>query len=257
VNVNGEGGARLVVGVLGMPDNEATVRLLDHLDRDAHVDFVVYWRPAPRDQWRRLVRKVRADGVGPAVQRVAYAVLRSRGRGDDAAVRARPPWREYTVPGHNSTQCREALVREGVDVLVLSTDAIIGSRILEVPRVMTLNGHPGWIPQYRGLGANLFQMEAGRLPAVSVHAVNEGIDTGPLLVRETVAVDPAGGLPGIEQAVERRRLELLAETIRRAERDELRFVDTFCEPSGMTRGMSRRRRNRLDERLRSGRLRLS
>jgi hypothetical protein len=76
-------------------------------------------------------------------------------------------------------------------------------------------------------------------------------------VRETVAVDPAGGLPGIEQAVERRRLELLAETIRRAEADELRFIDTFCEPSGMTRGMSRRRRNRLDAQLRSGRLRLS
>ena len=255
--MNGAGEGRLVVGVLGMPDNEATVRLLDHLDRDAHVDFVVYWRPAPRDQWRRLVRKVRADGVGAALQRVAYALLRSRGRGADAAGRARPPWREYAVPGHNSPQCRDALARERVDVLVLSTDAIIGSRILEVPRVMTLNGHPGWIPQYRGLGANLFQMEAGRLPAVSVHAVNEGIDTGPLLVRETVAVDPAGGLPGIEQAVERRRLELLAETIRRAERGELRFIDTFGEPSGMTRGMSRRRRNRLDARLRSGRLQLS
>jgi hypothetical protein len=252
----GEG--RLVVGVLGMPDNEATVRLLDHLAREAHVDFVVYWQPGPRDQWRRLVRKVRADGIGAALQRVVYALVGSRRRGrGGAAVRGRPPWREYAVPGHNSAACREALVREGVDVLVLSTDAIIGSSILEVPRVMTLNGHPGWIPQYRGLGANLFQMEAGRLPAVSVHAVNEGIDTGPLLVRETVAVDPAGGLPGIEQAVERRRLELLAETIRRAQRDELRFIDTFCEPSGMTRGMSRRRRNRLDARLRSGRLRLS
>jgi hypothetical protein len=191
--VSGAGKGRLVVGVLGMPDNEATVRLLDHLDRDAHVDFVVYWRPAPRDQWRRLVRKVRADGVGPALQRVAYALLRSRGRGDDAAVRARPPWREYAVPGHNSPQCRAALVREGVDVLVLSTDAIIGSRILEVPRVMTLTGHPGWIPQYRGLGANLFQMEAGRLPAVSVHAVNEGIDTGRCsCARRSRSTPPAG-----------------------------------------------------------------
>jgi folate-dependent phosphoribosylglycinamide formyltransferase PurN len=253
---------RVVVGVLGMPDNEATARLLAHLSGDpaCHIDFVVYWHPSPRDQLRRLVRKVRAEGVLPAAQRVRYALRRAPRRSVGAREPERgdaPPWREHHVPSHNSPECRRVLEQEGVDVLVLSTDSIIGSGILSVPRVMTVNAHPGWIPRYRGLGSNLFQMEHGHLPAVSVHAVDEGIDTGPLIVREKVPVDPTAGLADIEEAVERRRLELLADVLGRAERGELRYVDTFCEPSNMTRGMPSRRRRRLDARLRSGQLELS
>jgi folate-dependent phosphoribosylglycinamide formyltransferase PurN len=259
MSVNGR--SRLVIGVLGMPDNEATARLLAHLaEAGSCVDFVVYWHPSPRDQLQRLVRKVKAEGVRPAVQRVCYA-LRSAPRWSigpgAAAPDMQPPWREHHVRSHNSPECRRILEQEAVDVLALSTDAIVGSRILAVPRVMTVNAHPGWIPRYRGLGSNLFQMEQGNLPAVSVHAVNEGIDTGPLIVREKVKVDPKSGLTAIEDAVERRRLELLAEVLGRAQRGELSYVDTFCEPSGMTRGMSARRRRRLDARLRAGARELS
>jgi folate-dependent phosphoribosylglycinamide formyltransferase PurN len=166
-------------------------------------------------------------------------------------------YREYYTRDHNSPECRRVLEEEGVDVLVLSTDAIISHRILRIPRVVTLNVHPGWIPQYRGLGSNMFQMEQGKLPAVSVHAVDEGIDTGPLIVREWVRVDPRIGLTRIEDEVDKRGHQLLAEVIRQAEKGAVRYTDTFDEPSGMTRGMSARKRKRLDARLREGSLALS
>src|SRR2546423_7351565 len=71
--------ARVVVGILGMPDNSATADMLQYLIRDAglDVDFVVYWTPSARDQWKRLVRKVKAAGIGPALQRIYYALRSS------------------------------------------------------------------------------------------------------------------------------------------------------------------------------------
>ncbi len=253
--MNGQNPSKLVIGVLGMPDNPGTGQMLAYLTREAgiDVDFVVYWDPSPREQWKRVVRKIKAAGVGPALSRAVYALVhRGPLRSDRTGGRQPGAYREYHVPGHNSPECAEILQRERVDVLLLGTDALIGRRILEIPRVVTLNVHPGWVPQHRGLGSNLFQMEAGELPAVSVHAVNEGIDTGPVIVRERVPVDPTRGLDHIEQVVDMRRRELLADVLRLAEDGKLQYVDTFTEPSGMTRGMSARRRKRLDTRLRSG-----
>jgi folate-dependent phosphoribosylglycinamide formyltransferase PurN len=252
--------SELVIGVLGMPDNEATEMLLGSLGREAglEVDFVVYWTPSARQQWDRLVRKVRRDGIGAALQRIVFAARatrRSAGPGASGGrARAR---REHYVPHHNSPECEQVLREEGVDVLILSTDAIIGSRILAVPRLVTLNAHPGWLPAYRGLGSNLIQMQRGELPAVSVHAVDEGIDTGPLIVRERVRVDARLGLEAIEQRVEQRRRELLGRVVEQVERGALRYIDTFSEPSNLCRGVSYRQRRRLDRRLRSGELTLS
>jgi folate-dependent phosphoribosylglycinamide formyltransferase PurN len=251
--------SELVVGVLGMPDNEATARLLTSLTRDAglHVQFVVYWTPSTRQQWRRLVRKVKRDGIGAAVRRIVYA---ARARGGPAGAGttggAGRSWREHYVPGHNSSECEAVLREEGVDVLILSTDAIISSRILAVPRLVTLNAHPGWLPRYRGLGSNLVQMQRGEWPAVSVHAVDEGIDTGPVIVRERVQVDPRRGLDDIEDRVEQRRRQLLGTVVKEIQDGGVRYIDTFCEPSNLARGVSFRDRRRLDRLLRSGRLTL-
>jgi folate-dependent phosphoribosylglycinamide formyltransferase PurN len=253
-------GSELVIGVLGMPDNEATARLLTSLTRDAglHVQFVVYWRPSTRQQWRRLVRKVKRDGIGAAVERIVYAV-RATGRpaGAGATGAEGRSWREHFVLGHSSRECERVLREEGVEVLILSTDAIISQRILAVPRLVTLNAHPGWLPRDRGLGSNLVQMQRGEWPAVSVHAVDEGIDTGPVIVRERVQVDPRRGLNDIEERVEERRRELLGTVVKEIQDGGVRYIDTFCEPSNLARGVSFRDRGRLDRLLRSGRLTLS
>jgi folate-dependent phosphoribosylglycinamide formyltransferase PurN len=148
------------------------------------------------------------------------------------------------------------LLCEAVDILLLATDAIIRSPVLRIPRLATLNAHPGWVPQFRGLGSNYFEMQEGYLPAVSVHQVDEGVDTGPLIVRRHVAVEPGEGLDAVDRRVERVQCELFVEVIRRLEAGTVRYVDTFLEPSNMTQGMSLRRRARLDAALRAGEVRL-
>jgi folate-dependent phosphoribosylglycinamide formyltransferase PurN len=243
----------LCIGLLGMPDNSETAALVEHLsEREGiKIDFIVYWKPSPRDQYKRLVRKLRNAGLFPALQRIYYALFRSRREAPRHA-----PIRHYYVPGHNSPECLKVLQQEKVDILLLATDAIITGRILQIPTVATINAHPGWLPQFRGVGSNLYQMEKGECPAISVHQVDEGIDTGRLILREQIPVTPQQGLKQIEMEISTHRRRCMATAIRMLVEGKVEYVDTFLDPSNMTRGMVLRRKRRLNRMLKSGKLTL-
>jgi folate-dependent phosphoribosylglycinamide formyltransferase PurN len=149
------------------------------------------------------------------------------------------------------------LQKEKVDILVLATDAIVTYKILKLPQLATLNAHLGWIPLFRGLGSNCFQLEKGKFPAISVHKVDEGVDTGPLILRECIEVDPKCGLNIIEDQISLLQRDLLLKTIKMFIEGSVEYIDTFEEPSNMTRGMSLKQRKALDRKLKSGKLKLS
>jgi folate-dependent phosphoribosylglycinamide formyltransferase PurN len=244
----------ICIGVLGMPDNSATSELLDYLvgREGIKIDFVVYWKPSPRDQLKRLTRKLKHGGVFPALERTYHALFRSALRSRVSAHDL--PFRRYYVSGHNSLECAQILRQEKVDILLLATDAIITTKILQIPKLATLNAHPGWAPRFRGVGSNLYQMESGEYPAISVHQVDEGIDTGPLILREQFRVNYRKGLKQIEAEIAAYRHRCLAKAVRMFVRGEVRYLDTFLEPSNMTRGMALKRQRKLEKRLRSGTL---
>lgn len=54
-----------------------------------------------------------------------------------------------------------------------------------------LNIHPSLLPKYRGLSPQRQALEAGEVEAgCSVHIVDEGTDTGPVVLQRTVPVEP-------------------------------------------------------------------
>jgi folate-dependent phosphoribosylglycinamide formyltransferase PurN len=239
------------IGVLGMPDNEETTVLVKYLTEcdGIPIAFIIYWQPSSRDQLKRLSRKLKNAGLFPALQRIYYAFLGSR---RDRPCRA--SIRQYRVPSHNSPECLNVLRQEKVDILLLATDAIVSGKVLRIPRVATLNAHPGWAPLFRGVGSNLYQIETGQNPAISVHQVDEGIDTGPLILREQFPVSAHQGLKQIEVEIAEHRRRCLAKAIRMLLEGEARYLDTFLDPSNMTRGMPLRRQRKLDRWLKSGKL---
>lgn len=248
---------KLIIGILGMSDNQFTPRLLEYMaNEDIHVDFVIYWKPSIKDQYKRFKRKLKLAGIGPTIQRIYYALITSKSvRKKYNQRNYKKEYREYFVPSHNSVECKKILAEEKVDILLLATDAIITPKILEIPRIATLNAHPGWIPQFRGLGSLYFQLEKGKLPAVSVHQVDEGIDTGPLFLREYIKVDAKKGLEHIEEEVNTLQCKLMAKVVKMIlEKGNVQYIDTFNEPSNMTRGMSFKRKKNLDYKLKSGKL---
>jgi methionyl-tRNA formyltransferase len=62
--------------------------------------------------------------------------------------------------------------------------------LIEVPRHGILNVHPGSLPRYAGLYAPMRQMADGQAQiGCTVHWIDAGIDTGPVVARGAIAVE--------------------------------------------------------------------
>jgi folate-dependent phosphoribosylglycinamide formyltransferase PurN len=245
----------LRTGILGMPDNVSTrivLRELDRLGRRPDVLFLL--DPDSRTQWRRLMRKLKAAGLKATMARVLYALKTRFSSGEALADATLPlPDTVHRVDSFNSAEC-QCLIRDSrLDLLILSTDTMIRRGTFSLPRFGTLNAHPGWVPKYRGLGSLLRMLEDGIQPAISVHLVDEGVDTGPLLLRRTVEIS---GVPGSEAAnadLHIKQARMFAEAISMFERGEATPIDVFLEPSNMTRGIPSRRAEQIIKRARHDR----
>lgn len=82
---------------------------------------------------------------------------------------------------------------------------LLGADFLERVSVPILNVHPSLLPAFRGLNAQRQAIEAGvRVTGVTVHFVDSGMDTGPILLQAPLDV-----LPGdTEQTLSHRLLPL-------------------------------------------------
>lgn len=64
--------------------------------------------------------------------------------------------------------------------------------LFSIPRLGTLNLHLGKAPEFRGSSPGFYELLAG-VPevGVTVHRVDEGLDSGPILLQRTFPLDPA------------------------------------------------------------------
>ncbi|HVY77877.1 MAG TPA: phosphoribosylglycinamide formyltransferase [Solirubrobacterales bacterium] len=82
-------------------------------------------------------------------------------------------------------------------------------------RHRVVNVHPALLPEYPGLDAIGQALAAGAtLTGVSVHFVDEGVDTGPVIVQREVPVPAGGGRSELERAIHATEHELYPEAIR-------------------------------------------
>jgi len=96
--------------------------------------------------------------------------------------------KQLKVRGANSIQMQDLLESMEVDLLVLGNTGIIKKNILTIPSIGTLNAHPGILPEYKGLDSIYwasYHKEFENI-GVTVHFVNEGIDTGNIISKTYV-----------------------------------------------------------------------
>jgi phosphoribosylglycinamide formyltransferase-1 len=79
-----------------------------------------------------------------------------------------------------------------------------------------INVHPSLLPAFAGIGAIQQAIDYGvRVMGVTVHFVDEGVDTGPIIAQEAFQVDPyALGVEAIEARVHAIEHQLLPRAIR-------------------------------------------
>lgn len=90
--------------------------------------------------------------------------------------------------GDDAAMARQALAAARPDVMVVAAYGLILPKwVLELPRLGCLNIHASLLPRWRGAAPIHRAVEAGDvLSGITIMQMDEGLDTGPMLLVETV-----------------------------------------------------------------------
>ena len=113
----------------------------------------------------------------------------------------------------------------GADLIVLAGYMqLLSAAFVARFRHRIVNVHPALLPAFPGLDAIGQALEAGvATTGVTVHFVDEGVDTGPAIVQRKVAVPPGGDRARLEEAIHALGHELYPEAIRMIARGLVRI----------------------------------
>lgn len=140
----------------------------------------------------------------------------------------------------------EALRSRNPDIiLVWSYPMILPASVLAVPRLGSLNLHMGLLPEYRGAHAVPWAIMNGeRETGVTLHYMDEGIDTGPMLARARVPIGADDDVVSVLRACRAAGREVLLQGWPHFSRQRLR-----SRPQDESRARYYPRRSRDDDRI--------
>ncbi|HNR30374.1 MAG TPA: formyltransferase family protein [Candidatus Hydrogenedentes bacterium] len=183
---------------------------------------------SPR-RWRQWRRRLGPEAVGrvasalgfrtATVHDAEYATYRERLDDWNVPHRSlRRLCRELDVPLHvvpslDSLTALRLLDQYGPRHALFTGGGILRASFLERVPGGILNVHSAWLPHVRGMNAAEWSLYYGMQPAATVHLIDRGIDTGPILARRVVDVAQGEQLGHIRARVVLAGLDLLLEVL--------------------------------------------
>ena len=152
----------------------------------------------------------------------ARALERARGAGVETAVFPRD---EYTGRDARDAAMAEWIEARGADLVVLAGYMQLSpSPSSPASASAIVNIHPALLPAFPGLDAIGQALDAGvETTGVTVHFVDEGVDTGPPIVQREVPVPADRDRARLEEAIHAVEHELYPEAIRMIARGAVRI----------------------------------
>jgi phosphoribosylglycinamide formyltransferase-1 len=143
----------------------------------------------------------------------ATALERAQGAGIETAVFERD---HYPDRAGRDRAMGEWLAAREIGLIVLAGYMeLLSSEFVERFRNRIINVHPALLPSFRGLDAIEQALEHGvRVTGVSVHFVDEGVDSGPIILQRAVEVPESRDPAELEERIHPVEHELLPEAIR-------------------------------------------
>jgi phosphoribosylglycinamide formyltransferase-1 len=143
----------------------------------------------------------------------AWALERAQVEGIATAVFAGDA---YEDRGARDEAMAEWIESRGADLVVLAGYMqLLSAPFVARFRDRVVNVHPALLPAFPGLDAIGQALAAGvEESGVTVHFVDEGVDTGPTILQRPVPVPPGGDREALEAAIHTAEHELYPEAIR-------------------------------------------
>ena len=125
----------------------------------------------------------------------------------------------------NSRESRDLIAGYRPDLIVsLQANVIFKRRLIDLPSKGCLNVHTALLPKYRGLMPTFWALKNNEaVTGVSVFFMDEGIDSGPILVRKPVEIGERS-LDGLIRHTKRVGMDALLEAIDLIQRDEYELI---------------------------------
>lgn len=160
-------------------------------------------------------------GVG-SDKPAARALERARNVGVETAVFPRD---RYAGRAERDAAMAEWIESRGADLVVLAGYMqLLSAPFVARFRNRIVNVHPALLPAFPGLDAIGQALDAGvETTGVTVHFVDEGVDTGPPIAQREVAIPPDRDRAALEAEVHAVEHELYPEAIRMIARGEVRI----------------------------------
>ena len=105
---------------------------------------------------------------------------------------------EHHVPVHQPASLKDTATQEQLAALhadimvVVAYGLLLPPAVLATPRLGCINVHASLLPRWRGAAPIHRAIEAGdKTTGVTIMQMNEGLDTGPMLLTRECAIDPA------------------------------------------------------------------
>jgi methionyl-tRNA formyltransferase len=197
--------ARPRVVFLGAELNPLSIAVLAALDASGDFALTVLTSHPLRHGFVTRARRIWAEkGSGPLLQSGAR-MLRARAglarrrlgwparRASSLEEVCRERGLERVACGRiNEPASRDLVTSLSPDVLLLAAfGQILKPKLLAIPRLGAVNVHPSLLPAYRGPDPYYWVLARGEAQSgVSVHLIDEGIDTGDLLAWRELAIHP-------------------------------------------------------------------
>ena len=92
---------------------------------------------------------------------------------------------------------------------------LIGQTLLEAYPDNIVNIHPSFLPEFPGVNSIKRAFESGvKETGITVHYVDSGIDTGPIIAQRVVAIDESDTLESLEEKMHRVEHQLYVEVLK-------------------------------------------
>jgi folate-dependent phosphoribosylglycinamide formyltransferase PurN len=183
-----------------------------------------------RDSLQYAVTKL-SPGNATIQKQIRNPYLENALRHGDGVFRSlREVARAYGFPvvacgDQNSPRAVAQLKQWSPDLAIFTGGNILRDEVLKVPRFGILNSHLALLPEIRGMSSPEWSLLWGVPLGITVHFMDSGVDTGPILLRrEFAGADGCDSLADLRNKMIAEGIELIAEAVTGLDRGTISAV---------------------------------
>ena len=183
-----------------------------------HPDLVIIERRSKPPFWKRVRGRIETGRI---------PVLSHAARHRSPHPNVTPPQPKIDVAGMcrsrgielqevdsvNSSETAQVVRDCAIDILVHAGVGLMRSSIIQAARLGILNAHMGLLPAYRGVNVAEWSIWNGDPAGCSVHFIDEGIDTGDILLTRVVNHSKVKSVAELRTVVDQAQIKLLGEVL--------------------------------------------